>query len=296
MTTFIQIISSALIYSSLLFLLSSGLGLILGVMRIINLVHASFYSLGAYLAISICKYFLKFTHNVMILLVFLVIAGLFVSIIALGVEVSLLRPIYKRAQEYQIILTFGIVMCFLGIIKMIFGMQPKYITEVYSGLGTLEIAGVTIPVYNFFLIGSAIIIAVLLWAFLNKTMTGRIIKAVAERRDVVEALGINSARYLTVTYMLGGALAGLSGSLTIPLFTAVPGMGIELLILAFAVVAITGAGSLFGSFITSLIIGFIRSIGIWVFPEIELALIYLIMVIVLIIKPSGLFVKESIRV
>jgi len=280
MSTIVNIIVGGLIYASLLFLLSSGLSLVLGVMRIINLVHASFYSLGAYLAIWLCKFILGYTSNMLILVAALVIAGLFISIVGLGIEVSVLRPIYKRAEEYQIILTFGIVMCFIGIIKLIFGMEPKYITEVYMGFGSIEIAGVTLPLYDFLVIGAAFAAAVLLWAILTKTFTGKVIRAVAERRDVAEALGINSGSVMTVTYMIGAALAGLSGSLTIPIFTAIPGMGVELLVLAFVVVATGGAGSVLGSFIASLMIGLIRSIGIWLLSEIELAIVILIMVIV----------------
>lgn len=278
-------ILNGLYFAAILFSISLGLNLILGVMGILNLAHGSLYAIGAFMAAwtiiavgtGIPVYFA--------LLSGVVLAAFF----GLLLELLLIRPMYKRALEYQLLITFGALLLFEDLIKMIWGGEAYYASEPFDILGTISILGQTYPVYFLFVIISAVIVGLLVWFIISKTRFGIMIRAISLDREMATALGLSVGKLSTLVFVFGAALAGFAGALVVPTTPALLGIGMEPLILAFIVVVVGGLGSLKGALVGSLIVGEIRSIGIAFFPEIELALLFFIAAIILVVKPEGLF-------
>ncbi len=281
-------ILNGLYFSSVLFLISLGLNIILGVMGILNLAHGSLYAIGAFMA---AWSIIKIGSNIPSSLVFLLLlSGMFLAgLFGLAMEKSMIRFMYRRTLEYQLLLTFGTLMLLEDVIKMIWGGQAYHASGPFEILGKLEIGGHVYPGYFLFVMLVASIIGVLIWFFLAKTKTGVMLRAVSMDREMSTALGLDIDRLSTFAFVLGAALAGLAGALVVPTTPALLGFGHEPLILAFIVVVIGGLGSLKGALVGALIVGLTRSFGIAIFPEIELALLFLIAGIILVVKPQGLF-------
>lgn len=279
---------NGLYFAALLFLISLGLNIILGVMGILNLAHGSLYAIGAFIAawiiiklgMEVPPFFLYIA-----LLSGLVLAG----IVGYLMEKSLIRFMYKRTLEYQLLLTFGALMLLEDIIKMIWGGQAYYASAPFDFLGKVNILGNVYPAYFLFVMLIALIAGILIWLFLSKTKLGVMLRAISLDREMATALGLNIDKLSTFAFVLGAGLAGLAGALVVPTTPALLGFGHEPLILAFIVVVVGGLGSLKGALVGSLIVGFTRSFGIVIFPEIELPLLFLIAGIILVVKPEGLF-------
>ncbi|RMF88144.1 MAG: branched-chain amino acid ABC transporter permease [Nitrospinota bacterium] len=196
---------------------------------------------------------------------------------------------YKRPEEYQLLITFGLLLILEDVMRLLWGSHPISATELWSSLRSSTILGSMYPNYNLLVIVAGLVAAVLLWAFIYRTKFGVMLRATSQDMRMASALGVNVKRVYVQAFALGCFMAGLGGALIVPIQTAVLGMGIDALILAFVVVVVGGLGSLEGALIGALIVGFVRTIGIMFFPEIELAILYLIAAIVLLIKPTGLF-------
>jgi branched-chain amino acid transport system permease protein len=279
---------NGLYFAALLFLISLGLNIILGVMGILNLAHGSLYAIGAFIAAWIIIH-LGSTVPPFFLYLSLLSGLIGVGIVGFLMEKSLIRFMYKRTLEYQLLLTFGALMLLEDVIKMVWGGQAYYASAPFVLLGKVEIGGNVYPAYFLFVMLIALVTGLLLWLFMSKTKLGIMLRAISLDREMATALGLNITGLSTLAFVLGAGLAGLAGALVVPTTPALLGFGHEPLILAFIVVVVGGLGSLKGALVGSLLVGFTRSIGIAVFPEIELPLLFLIAGIILVVKPTGLF-------
>lgn len=287
--TILNIIFSGVFHASTLFLVAAGLQIVFGVQKIFNLACGSFYALGAYLGIVFVKAFLGAGLPSPLFIISLILAGLFLVFLGPLVERGLIRFVYNRDESFQLLLTFAIVLMIEDAIKIIWGTSPQTTGGVDLVYGQLNILGATLPIYNLIVIICSLIIAAIIGYTLLNTKFGRIIRAAAENRNMSEALGINMKWVYLKVFTLGTVLGTLGGALVVPSSAAVSEMGVELIVLAFAVVVIGGLGSMKGAFIGALVVGVLKSIAISTYPELEMLTIYLIVIAVLVIKPQGLF-------
>ena len=282
-------ILNALLYSSVLFLIAGGLSLIYGVMRILNLAHGNLYALGAFVTAWAIGLALSAGVPNVVLFLLLPAGAIAAAVAGAVIERTLLRPFYKRPEEYQLLMTFGLLMILEDLIRLVWGPNPLSATSVYASLGSISIAGDRYPAYNLVIIAVGIVAAVFLWAFIYRTRFGVILRATSQDKRMASALGVNVNRIYIQAFTLGCFMAGLGGAIVVPSQSAVLGMGVDALVLAFIVVVIGGLGSLEGALAGALIVGVVREAGITLFPEIELAVLYLIAAFVLLVRPAGLF-------
>ena len=261
-------------------------------MRIVNLAHGNLYAIGAFVTASLVGNWLAGTRT--LILYFLLPAGAFVAA-AIGavLEPTLLRPFYRRAEEYQLLVTFGLLMILEDAVRFIWGPYPLSASTLFSELGSFSIGDAIYPTYNLLVIATGGLAAVFLWAFVYRTRFGLLLRATAQDMRRASALGVNVNRVYVQAFTIGCFMAGLGGAIVVPGQSAVLGMGVEALVLAFIVVVIGGLGSLEGALVGALIVGIFREIGITVFPEIELAMHYLIAAFVLLVRPAGLFGRPA---
>jgi branched-chain amino acid transport system permease protein len=284
----IQVLNS-LFYASVLFLIAAGLSLIFGVMRIVNLAHGSLYAIGAYVCAWLVGRAIGFGVPVIWLLLVIPVAALAVALIGIVIEPLLLRPFYRRAEEYQLLVTFGLLLILEDLVRLVWGGLPLTADSVMDTMPVVHIGGLVYPGYNILVIGIGIVAAILLWVVIYGTKFGVLLRATSQDRRMASALGLNVGRVYVAAFAIGCFMAGLGGAIVVPSHAAVLGMGVEALILAFVVVVVGGLGSLKGALVGALIVSFVRTAGIQFFPEIELAVLYLIAAVVLIARPTGLF-------
>jgi len=282
-----QVLNS-LFYASILFLIASGLTLVYGVMRIVNLAHGNLFALGAYVTGWALGLLVGPMSGPPLFL--LLLAGAVAAAAAGAVlEPTLLRPLYQRAEEYQLLITFGLLLILEDALHLFWGPHPLTSGALPDLLGSSTIFGTTYPNYNILVIVIGFVAAVALWAFVYKTKFGVILRATSQNMRMASALGVNVKRVYLQAFTLGCFMAVLGGAVIMPSSGAVLGMGIEALILAFVVVVVGGLGSLEGALIGAIIVGIVRTLGIMYFAEIELAVLYLIAAVVLLVRPEGLF-------
>jgi branched-subunit amino acid ABC-type transport system permease component len=269
-----------------LFLIASGLSLIFGVLRVLNFAHGSFYMLGAYLAWQIVRWLQPAAAGF-----WLAALGAAIAIALLGavVERMLLRFLYDREELYQLLLTYALVLILGDAAKFLWGTQPLSVSRPPVLAGSAQWLGATIPHYNLFIIIIGPLIALGVWLTLARTSLGRMVRAAALDREMLDALGANVGFIYTAMFMLSSFLAGLSGALVTPIVSVVPGMDVEIIVQAFIVVVIGGLGSFWGTFWGSMIYGQVLSFGILVFPGFSLFSVFALMAVILIIRPWGLF-------
>jgi branched-chain amino acid transport system permease protein len=284
LSTFISVFLVGLTTAMLLFMISSGLTLVFGVMRVVNFAHGALYMLGAYFGLSLQAFLPGNSFWIM-----LILASLGVAILSGFIEYFFLRRIYKANHTYQLLLTYALVMIIDALVKMIWGLDPHSLTEPDILSGSLVIFGRPFPVYGIFLITLGILLSVLMWAFLVKSRLGLLIRAAASDVDITNVLGINVPFIFTGVFLLGSWLAALGGILAAPMRVISPEMGIVIIIECFAVVVIGGMGSLPGAFIGSLLIGMLSAFGDYFLPGLSMIFVYVLMAGVLIAKPTGLF-------
>jgi branched-chain amino acid transport system permease protein len=268
---------------------AAGLQVVFGVQKIFNLACGSFYALGAYVGVSAVAWYIGAGGPPALFVVPLALAGLAVGAVGVVVERGLLRFVYDRDETFQLLLTFAVVLMMEDALRMIWGTAPRSTSGLYLTYGQLQVLGATVPVYNLIVIAASLVIAVSIGWLLTRTAFGRIMRAAADNREMAEALGVDMRRLYAKVFTLGTALGTLGGALVIPATAAMSEMGIELVVEAFAVVVIGGLGSMRGAFVGALVVGVLRSIAISVYPELEMLLIYLIVIVVLVLRPRGLF-------
>jgi branched-chain amino acid transport system permease protein len=288
----IQVLNS-IFYAAVLFLIAAGLSLIYGVMRIVNLAHGNFFAFGAFVsAWAVGGLFGAGGSGGLALmgqLLLLPIGALAVAALGAALEPTLLRPLYKRPEEYILLITFGLLMILEDVIKLLFGGTPLTAGSIMDNMGSIPIGRLLYPAYNLVVIGVGIAACLALWWFVYRTRFGVILRATSQDRRMASALGLNVGRVYVQAFAIGCFMAGLGGAFVVPAQAAVLGMGIDALILAFVVIVIGGLGSLEGALVGSLIVSFVRTAGIQFFPEVELAVLYLIAAAVLLVRPTGLF-------
>jgi len=289
METIVSILFSGVFNASTLFLVAAGLQVVFGVQKVFNLACGSFYALGAYFGIVVVKSFVAGGFPKPLFIIPLIGAGLLLGFIGPIVERGLIKFVYDRDETFQLLLTFALVMMIEDVIKFIWGTSPQTTGGIDLIYGRLNLFGATLPVYNLIVILCSLIIAALIGYILLNTRFGRIIRATADKKEMGEALGINMKKVYIKVFTLGTMLGTLGGALVIPATAVVSEMGVELIVLAFAVVVIGGLGSMKGAFIGALIVGVLKSIAIFTYPELEMLTIYIIVIAVLVIKPQGLF-------
>ncbi|MBP1745512.1 MAG: amino acid/amide transporter rane protein 1, family [Deltaproteobacteria bacterium] len=287
--TFIAQFLSGLSTAMLLFLISSGLTLIFGVVNVLNFAHGSFYLLGTYFAYQLMQLFNNFWLG-------LLVGAIGAGIIGMVIEFLFLRRIYGRAQEgaFQLLMTFAFILILDDVVKFIWGTEYKTIPKPASLAGSLNIGSVMVPTYNIFIIIVGLLVVVLAWYFLSKTDKGRMVRASSLDRTMLGLLGTNVPMIMTLVFGVATAMGGLAGVLAAPLRTVTPGAGVEFIIDSMIVVVIGGFGNFWGALLGALIIGEVLSFGILWMPELATVLTFIVMIIVLIVKPEGLLAKKAV--
>lgn len=279
---------NGLYFAAFLFLTSLGLSIILGVMGILNLAHGSLYAIGGFVA----AYLIGLMAGVpMTIALVAAVGGAVVASAAVGfvLETTLIKHMYRRALEYQLLITFGILMLIEDLIKLVFGGESRYASAPYDVMGNVDVFGHQYSVYSLFVMAMALAAGGTIFWLMAKTKLGIMLRAIEMDRDMAQAMGIPMRKLTIVAFMLGAGLAGLAGALVVPTSPAVLGMGMDPLIMAFIVVVIGGLGSLKGAFLGSIIVGLTRSYTVAFYAELEMPLLFLIAVTILVIRPEGLF-------
>jgi len=275
-----------LAYAGLLFLVSAGLTLVFGMMNVLNFAHAAFYMLGAYFSYSLLHVTGQFWLS-------LIVSPLLLLIIGALVERFLLRRIHVYGHLHELLLTFGLAYIITELVKLIWGNYPLAVNIGGFLSTTVHLFGITYPVYRIFIFVCAALLGATMALILYRTRLGIILRASVNDNEMVNALGFNVPLVFTGVFAFGAALSGMAGVIAGPLLTTYPGMAHEILIDAFVVIVVGGFGSLGGAVVASLLIGELQSFGVLLFPKLSLALVYMLMAAVLIVKPSGLFGEKQ---
>jgi len=296
MSDLLAVVVDGVLYASWLFVIAAGLTLVYGVMRILNMAHGSLYALGAYAAASLAGAWLRGGHPPLGSYAMLVAAALLVALV-MGplIERGLLRFCYGKDEVVLVLVTYALFLILEDAIKLVWGVESYFVSEPYALLGNVELGPLSYPVYSGVLVAAAVAVGLGLRFGITRTRYGRLLLAVIHDREISGALGIDVDRVFLVTFTLGTLLAALGGALTAPTVSVVPGMGVEVIVLAFAVVVVGGLGSMPGAAIGALIVGLVRSAAVHWLPQVELFSIYLVMALVLAFRPRGLFVAAEAR-
>ena len=280
MQLFISGVIFGLSLGSIFFLMTIGLSLCFGLMRIISLDQLLYYSVGAYITYSVGL----LTGNVWLGIAAGVIVG---GLTALAVERIVFRRIYDRDLPFTMITSFGVLIVGVGVIKYFWGLVPRSVAEPIAA--QVFIAGTEIPIYRLVIIGIAAMVYVGIWLFLNRTIIGKAIRAGTEDVEHVEGLGINVYRLFSITFAIAGGLSGLAGGLHAPLIMVDPQMGLEVLAFAFMIVIIGGLGSIKGTLVSGFLVGQVVSLGSLIYAPLAQMAPFAIMLLILLVKPTGLF-------
>jgi branched-chain amino acid transport system permease protein len=279
---------SGLASASSLFIIASGLTLVFGVTRIVNFAHGSFYMLGAYVAVTIVPWLLQIERSPTLFFAGVLISATVVGVLGVAMEILLLRRIYKVPELFQLLATFGVVLMVQDAVLHIWGPLDLAGPRAPGLRHGVMILDQRFPAYELFLIAAGPVVLGLLWLLMHKTRFGILLRAATRDREMVGALGVNQALLFTGTLFLGAFLAGLGGALQIPRIAASAQMDLSIITEAFVVTVIGGMGSIGGAFLAALLIGQLQAFGVLIFPKITLVLVFLLMALVLVVKPWGL--------
>ena len=276
-----------LVNGSFYAMLSLGLAVIFGLLNVINFAHGALYMMGAFIAWMGLTYF-GINYWVM-----LVVAPLLVGVFGIIIEKTMLRWLYKLDHLYGLLLTFGITLLVEGVFRSIYGVsgQPYSVPEALGGATNLGF--MVLPNYRAWVVVASLIVCFVTWFVIEKTKLGAYLRAGTENPKMVEAFGINVPLMVTLTYGFGVALAAFAGVLAAPVIQVSPLMGSNLIITVFAVVVIGGMGSIMGSILTGLGLGIVEGLTRVFYPELSATVVFIIMAIVLMVRPAGLFGKEK---
>ncbi len=277
---------NALSEAALLFFLGVGLTLIFGIMRIVNFAHGALYMLGAFIGYSVARLTGSFWLA-------LLLAPTAVGLLGSLFEFGILRRLYRRDASAFLMVTFGFALVLGELARLIWGSQSLHVSLPSALSGVVFLFSLPFPVYRLFLIASGAAAALFLWQFLERTRFGLVIRATSQNPEMMQALGTDVALVRRAVFAIGCGLAGLGGVLAAPLVTASLGMAVRVIIDAFVIVIIGGMGSFAGSLLGALLIAFVQVFGEYYFPDLALALMYLVMLLVLVLRPGGLLGKEA---
>ena len=267
-------------------LLAIGLSLIFGMLTVVNFAHGAFFMVGAFLGV----YFLGMTGNFWLSLV---IAPLVVGVIGLVAERFLVRPLYGRGIDYPLLLTFGLSYVLIDVVRAVFGIEGLQSSTPASLRGAVDLGFGHFPLYRLFLIGATAVVVLALWLFLEKTRYGLIIRAGSRDSEIVRVLGVDIAKVWWLVFGLGTAIAGLSGVLAAPTRAVNPEMGIPVLAESFVVTVVGGMGSLPGAVVAGLLVGIVFSMTALLAPAYAEMSIFVLMALVLLVRPQGFFGKAG---
>jgi branched-subunit amino acid ABC-type transport system permease component len=281
----IRQILSGLSQGMVVFIIAAGMSLIFGTLKFLNLAHGSIYMFGAFLAYWLTSLFAGVPG---FFWAALFLAPLGAALFGGLIEIVLLRRMYKWHMMYHWLLTFGLVLIIGDMVKLIWGVDYHMVSRPWPLNHSVKIFGVLFPSYNLFVMVMGVLIFVGLWALLRYTKLGRIIRAATHSPEMVNALGVNVPATFTAVFMLGCWLAGLGGTLMAPMTAVTLGMDTSVIVDCFIIVVIGGLGSTLGAFIGSIIYGLAYALGIMVFPQVAIAIGFILMAVILIIRPWGL--------
>lgn len=277
---------NALSEAALLFFLGVGLTLIFGIMRIINFAHGAFFMLGAYVGYSAVHLTGSFWGA-------LLLAPVAVGLVGAAFELGILRRLYHRDGSAFLMVTFGLTLVLGELIRLTWGVAALDVPLPKSLSGIVFILDEPFPIYRLFLAGAGIIVALAIWQFLERTRLGLLIRATSQNAEMVHALGTDVRLVRSAVFGIGCGLAGIGGVFAAPLVTASLGMAPNAVIDTFVIVIIGGMGSFLGSAIAAVLVGFVQVFGTYYFPDFAMALMYLLMLLVLVVRPGGLLGKEA---
>jgi len=292
----LTILVDGLTYASWLFIVALGLTLVFGVLKILNIAHGSFYALGAYAAASFVGWAatLKLAPGFSIVAMLLAAVAV-AALVAPLTERGLLRFFYGRDEVLLVLVTYAMFLILEDVTKLVWGANPYYVSEPYGLFGNIDVGRQTYVGYDFMLVGLAIVIGLAVWWGLNRTRYGKVVLAVIHNAEVAASMGVNVSRVYMVAFGIGIFLAAIGGAFTAPMISVQPGVSVGVIIVSFAVVIIGGLGSIEGAAIGALIVGLARSTAVHVAPVAELFSIYIVMAIVLVFRPEGLFQRIQAR-
>jgi branched-chain amino acid transport system permease protein len=296
MALILTLLVDGLTYASWLFIVALGLTLVFGILKILNVAHGSFYALGAYAAASMVAWFTSMQLAPAFSIVAMLLAAVVVAaLVAPLCERGLLRMFYGRDEVLLVLVTFALFLIMEDLTKQIWGVNPLYVADPYMLFGVVEIGTLSYVGYDFMLVLVALIVGVSVWWGLNRTRFGKLVLAVIHNEEIAASMGVNVSRIYTVAFSVGIFLAALGGAFTAPMISVQPGVSVGVIVISFAVVIIGGLGSIPGAAIGALIVGMARSAAVHLWPVAELFSIYLVMAIVLMFRPEGLFQRVQAR-
>ena len=276
-----------LVNGSFYAMLSLGLAVIFGLLNVINFAHGALYMMGAFLAWMGLNYF-GINYWVM-----LVAAPVLVAIFGIVIEKTMLRWLYKLDHLYGLLLTFGITLMIEGVFRSFYGVSGQPYSVPSQLTGATDLGFMMLPNYRAWVVFASLVVCLATWFVIEKTRLGAYLRAGTENPKMVEAFGINVPLMVTLTYGFGVALAGFAGVLAAPVLQVSPLMGSNLIVVVFAVVVIGGMGSILGSIVTGLGLGVLEGLTKVFYPELSATVVFIIMAIVLLIRPAGLFGREK---
>jgi branched-chain amino acid transport system permease protein len=292
----LTILVDGLSYASWLFIVALGLTLVFGVLKILNIAHGSFYALGAYAAASTVAWFTGSGAAPILSLLAMLVAALAVAVlIAPLTERGLLRFYYGRDEVLLVLVTYAMFLMLEDITKLIWGANPYYVSEPYALFGNIDIGRQSYVGYDLFLVVLAVVVGGVVWWGLNRTRSGKIVTAVIHSPEIAASMGIKVSRVYMVSFAVGIFLAALGGAFTAPMISVQPGVSVGVIIISFAVVIIGGLGSIEGAAIGAIIVGLARAFAVHMVPVAELFSVYLVMALVLVFRPEGLFQRIQAR-
>ncbi len=296
MTLLLTILIDGLTYASWLFIVALGLTLVFGILKILNVAHGSFYALGAYAAASLVGWFASMEMAPELSIVAMLLAAVAVAaLVAPLCERGLLRVFYGRDEVLLVLVTFALFLILEDVTKLVWGVNPLYVSEPYMLFGTIDVGSLSYVGYDFMLVLVAIVVGYGVWWGLNRTRIGKLVLAVIHSEEIASSMGVNVSRIYTLAFAAGIFLAALGGALTAPMISVQPGVSVGVIIVSFAVVIIGGLGSIPGAAVGALIVGIARSSAVHLMPVAELFSIYLVMAVVLMFRPEGLFQRIQAR-
>jgi len=272
---------NALSFSGLLFLLSAGFSLIFGLMRIPNMAHGAFFLLGGYIGAQAISAGIPFVAS-------MVIAGAGMAAVGFVIERFVLRRLFGH-ELGQVLAMLGLSLVIATVCLMLWGGMPIQAASPSFATGAVHVGALVFPAYRLFIVAASIVVGVLLWFAIDRTRLGATIRAGVDDSAMAQAVGIRVSALFTTVFCVGAALAGMAGTLAAPLLSVYPGLDVQMLGLAMIVVVVGGVGSLLGSVVGSVAIGFIYTFGQALFTEFAFALLFIVMILVLAVRPQGLF-------
>jgi branched-chain amino acid transport system permease protein len=294
--TAFAILTDGLVYAAYLFLVAVGLTLIFGVMKILNVTHGSFYAFGAYGAATAVGIYANAGLPDAVGFLCMVLAAMAIGLVlGIVIERGILRFVYGKDEVVIVLVTYAVFLILEDITVLIWGRQSYAAYQPMVAAGSIDVGDLVLSTYDLGLIAIAAALAALsAWA-LKFTRYGRLLTAVIFDREMAAAFGINVKLVFTVTFVIGAMLGALGGAVMAPKISVTLGMGVEVIVLAFAVVAIGGMGSIEGALVGALIVGIARAAAVHLAPQIELFVIYAVMALVLVFRPHGLFMRAQPR-